>query len=649
MKKIFQFVRCLNLKNLVTSVLAVMMIFMSVGFGMAASIPQMAVFTPPFTIAVANDAPASDIVLASDIADKLQANGYSINTDVLKLFSEVDGMSLDKKVTLVIYKGNAVIVVGATSAPEHVAFASQISRILKEKSVSSKSILSSEIKYSDLQLLFDGKIPVVFEKEYVKCVFEGAGSEQKCYLAEYNDKYYCSGKETCTMEVYGEKDKKMVWKSTCGGYAYTIMDGESEYAKFECSGNAEIIIKQTPDLIIENLKFNAESNSIEFETKNIGDASVTRAFSDTIYIDGEYYDAVDFSSDQHSDSKCASSASSYSKCLPDYMLAPGQSAYRTVELPEYYVASEHEITVVADRNKNGYGNIDELNEGNNKATIAINTVPPDYSADLENYPDLFIKNGRFNGYIVIGDTAPAEDVLSATDIAKSISEYSDVNVGSARLASEISDPFSMNLIVVGNPCNNEVAAELIYSTSDVSSFNCRAYFNKPGRWTIKLFENNGHIQILVAGYTEKDTRNAAKVLAHWKDYHLKGKEFSGTEEVIETPIEPKHEFPVTAVYLNESETSEIVPSMPMNSADCNGCIVNGACIPFGTRLVDNVPKYCDITKSLSVQKEKGGSCQNNYECGTNQCNDGICGSLAEDLKETRSMLQKVLDWLANIF
>src|SRR3989338_5032292 len=43
------------------------------------------------------------------------------------------------------------------------------------------------------------------------------------------------------------------------------------------------------------------------------------------------------------------------------------------------------------------------------------------AADLSEYPDpLFIKDGQFNGVIVVGDRAAAEDVVGAINIATSL-------------------------------------------------------------------------------------------------------------------------------------------------------------------------------------------------------------------------------------
>jgi hypothetical protein len=71
-------------------------------------------------------------------------------------------------------------------------------------------------------------------KEQVKCIFDGSNQEQKCYTAEQNSRAGCSGKESCVADILGYKGEKITWKSTCGGYAYTFIDGNDEYAKFDC-------------------------------------------------------------------------------------------------------------------------------------------------------------------------------------------------------------------------------------------------------------------------------------------------------------------------------------------------------------------------------------------------------------------------------
>lgn len=76
-------------------------------------------------------------------------------------------------------------------------------------------------------------------KEQVKCIFKNSITEQKCYTAE-NNLISCKGVESCVINVSAEKGKKLEWKSSCGGYVSTLIDGVDEYAEFNCSVANEI-------------------------------------------------------------------------------------------------------------------------------------------------------------------------------------------------------------------------------------------------------------------------------------------------------------------------------------------------------------------------------------------------------------------------
>ena len=80
--------------------------------------------------------------------------------------------------------------------------------------------------------------PIV--KEQVKCVFENSNEIQKCSTG---DGIGCSGVGTCVADVKGEKGTKQIWKSSCGGYDYTIIDGESDYAEFKCISELKVTEK----------------------------------------------------------------------------------------------------------------------------------------------------------------------------------------------------------------------------------------------------------------------------------------------------------------------------------------------------------------------------------------------------------------------
>ena len=95
-------------------------------------------------------------------------------------------------------------------------------------------------------------------------------------------------------------------------------------------------------------------------------------------------------------------------------------------------------------------------------------------------------------------------------------------VDATKLDSEVADVKAQNLVVVGGPCVNTVAAELLGSPSD-----CTEGFT-PGKARVKLFEHaNGNVAMLVAGYSGADTRLAGKVVAN------RASELSGKELVVE--------------------------------------------------------------------------------------------------------------------
>ncbi len=267
---------------------------------------------------------------------------------------------------------------------------------------------------------------------------------------------------------------------------------------------------------------------------------------------------------------------------------------------------------------------------------------PNLPIDLSNYPDMFIKNNKMIAYIVVGDTAHSSDVVSSIDIVSGIqygSGYEDPEMAATKLASEVGNPKKINIISVGTPCDNPVTYKLIGNPGP-----CLIGLNQ-GEAIIELMNYDGYAQLVVYGYSNLDTRRAARVLAELESWDLYGTKILVTGQsttFTDTQIEV-----ISSEIPEEPVPTEPEPSVP----ECNGCLRDSKCLQFGIRLVhdDEVDLYCDYDKNLKKQKEKEEPCQNNYECKTNQCNDGVCGSLTEELRETRGMLQKILDWFGKIF
>jgi hypothetical protein len=143
-------------------------------------------------------------------------------------------------------------------------------------------------------------------------------------------------------------------------------------------------------------------------------------------------------------------------------------------------------------------------------------------ADLTWYPYPFVEQGVMNSKIVIGEQAPTAHVVAGMEIAGGLTGGGTLPVGYAVLDSDVTIPFNMNLISIGLPCVNRVSEALMGYPVD-----CHQGFT-PGKGMIKLFNNNGYVQILVAGYDDVQTRGAALVLKDFNYYALRGTEVQTT-------------------------------------------------------------------------------------------------------------------------
>jgi hypothetical protein len=121
-------------------------------------------------------------------------------------------------------------------------------------------------------------------------------------------------------------------------------------------------------------------------------------------------------------------------------------------------------------------------------------------------PEVFITSGASFG-------------KEATGSASSGVVLQRIQVGAAKLASEVSDVKGQNSILVGGPCANAASSTVMGNPTD-----CAKGF-EPGAGMLQMFEHaNGNVAMLVAGYSAVDTRNAAQVVANYQDYagQLKG-------------------------------------------------------------------------------------------------------------------------------
>ena len=97
-----------------------------------------------------DQSPASDVILLTNLVKRFEDdldNNYET-----KLNSEVKRTDLNNRVSVFIYKNNALIIVGENSPSEHVILATDISNVLKkEYGITATTKISSEIKNDDLK------------------------------------------------------------------------------------------------------------------------------------------------------------------------------------------------------------------------------------------------------------------------------------------------------------------------------------------------------------------------------------------------------------------------------------------------------------------------------------------------------------------
>jgi hypothetical protein len=160
------------------------------------------------------------------------------------------------------------------------------------------------------------------------------------------------------------------------------------------------------------------------------------------------------------------------------------------------------------------------------------SIPTSSVGNLSKYPGQFVKDGKYDGFMVVGSEAPAIDNLAIVDIAMNMKLNGQAVqiINAAKLDSEILDIVAQNLIVVGSPCVNTVAAQVEgYSTDCKNGLTA-------GKSKIKLMKwSNGKHLLLVTGFSGDDRRVAAKVLAHrFSDLSGSEVEISGNDYLTAT-------------------------------------------------------------------------------------------------------------------
>lgn len=96
------------------------------------------------------------------------------------------------------------------------------------------------------------------------CVFMESTSGQKCYTATSGGDPLassCSGVQSCAMNLPAA-GVEMVFKSSCGGYAYALLDGKAKSVGFYCGPGGNILEKVTCHFNGSNVKRTCSSSGL---------------------------------------------------------------------------------------------------------------------------------------------------------------------------------------------------------------------------------------------------------------------------------------------------------------------------------------------------------------------------------------------------
>ena len=178
-----------------------------------------------------------------------------------------------------------------------------------------------------------------------------------------------------------------------------------------------------------------------------------------------------------------------------------------------------------------------------------------YASDLSNFPDMFVDYGTFDAVIVVGNQAPASDAIAQSNIVQFyISFLGKTLVGSTKLSSEVST-LDQNIISIGSPCHNPVSAQIMGNPQPCNKL------LEPGKALIILYDYKGYVHMVIAGYSDKGTRDAVNVLINYGKNALKGSSIlievdEPKPEVNKSIIEEKVEEKIEEVAINIEEEKE---------------------------------------------------------------------------------------------
>ena len=464
------------------------------------------------------------------------------------------------------------------------------------------------------------------EREEVKCIFKNTKTEQKCYRAEYNWMYCSSYQGSCIVtNLEGYAGEKITWKSTCGGYAYTTLDGGSESIEFDCSG----------------------VNGSFCQSSQCPDGSWSKC-----YVDGKGYCTCSTCSQIIIKPVCGNGICESGE--GDFCSIPATACEAGKECKAYTTCK----TVCPEDCKEIEGIYAKLNE---KFKLKINQP-----VKLTDYKDMKI---NFRDLITPKCEAATTNVAEVKEAIAMIAKVSEVQekaiaaiakvteakekavTGMAVAPSNENIPIPLNATPTESTPTESVPAEPV-QTEPVEIITCPNVGPMAQLEIVNPEEMGKKILTLRLG----ESKNIYDVSVEFLDYDYASR--TGVFIVnSKTTTCPEHCRCDDAGYALECRLQEINITKcedgkmlcpdgsckekceEVSAEKCDyGCLYNTNCLPIGVRAKD---LYCGIDGTLTNQLKADESCDNNFECESNICVNDKCIS--------GSLIQRFLDWFKKLF
>ena len=233
-----------------------------------------------------------------------------------------------------------------------------------------------------------------------------------------------------------------------------------------------------------------------------------------------------------------------------------------------------------------------------------------YAASSD-FPDVFIDSGKFNGIIVVGNQASASDVIAQSNLVQFFIEYTGTTIkGTTKLSSEVSD-LNQNIISIGSPCINPVSASILNNPGPCDKGIV------PSKPIIKLFKTNEFYHMVIAGYTDKETRQAITDIVNGNiTIHI--------ESVPKGEAKPQEEAE------QKEETKADEPEIGMESEK--------------QKMIE------ELNKKISENKfSENKSHEIRQEFQVNDSTKQKIEKTAKQKKETKSIVDRLIKWISSLF